>query len=109
MCSLRRVLLKLAEWRTLKSEEGVTAIEHALIAGITVLAIIAGVSVVGTKTKLSSLFGTLAGRSAIYPDRVRARHTCFVRQQSIRLAMASGPPTGPIQVFGKRALLDVDQ
>jgi Flp pilus assembly pilin Flp len=57
---LRRVLLKLREWRSLRSEEGVTAIEYALIAGITVLAIVAGVTMVGIN--LTHFFTNLAGR-----------------------------------------------
>jgi Flp pilus assembly pilin Flp len=60
MFSLCRVLLKLAGRRALRSQGGVTAIEYALIAGITVLAIVAGAMAVGAS--LSGFFTSLAGR-----------------------------------------------
>jgi Flp pilus assembly pilin Flp len=60
MYPLRRMLLKLAKRWPLRSEEGVTAIEYALIAGITVLAIVAGATTVGIS--LSNFFGNLVGR-----------------------------------------------
>ena len=44
---MRRLLQNLAERRHAKSEGGVAAIEYALIAGIMVLAIVAGVMAVG--------------------------------------------------------------
>jgi Flp pilus assembly pilin Flp len=52
------LLQVIVKWRPLKSEEGVTAIEYALIAGITVLAIVAGVTVVATS--LTNIFSNLA-------------------------------------------------
>ena len=60
MCSLRRLLQYLAEHLHAKSEQGVAAIEYTLIAGIMVLAIVAGVTAIGIS--LSSIFGGLAGR-----------------------------------------------
>lgn len=46
-------------WLRLNDEQGVTAIEYGLIAALIALAIIAGVTTVGTN--LSALFTTVAG------------------------------------------------
>jgi Flp pilus assembly pilin Flp len=60
MSSLHHVLSKLAEQWAIRSEAGVTAIEYALIAGVTVLTVVAGATAIGTS--LLSIFRGLAGR-----------------------------------------------
>ena len=59
MRSSYRELLKF-KLSPLKSREGVTAIEYALLAGITVLAIVVGVTAVGSG--LATFFSNLAGQ-----------------------------------------------
>ncbi len=56
---VRVFLRKLAEHRLYKSEAGVTAIEYALIAGITVMAVVVATTSIGTT--LSGIFGSLLG------------------------------------------------
>ena len=53
------LLQNLATRRPFKSEDGVTAIEYGLIAAFMVLAVVAGVTVVGVA--LSNFFSNLAG------------------------------------------------
>ena len=49
----------LARWLKLNDEQGVTAIEYGLIATLIALAIIVGVTLVGTN--LNTLFNDIAG------------------------------------------------
>ncbi len=53
------LLHHLVDCRPFKSEDGVTAIEYGLIAAFMVLAVVAGVTVVGVA--LSNFFSNLAG------------------------------------------------
>jgi Flp pilus assembly pilin Flp len=45
---MQYLLQATVKWRLLRSQEGVTAIEYTLIAVVTVLAIVAGVTAIGT-------------------------------------------------------------
>ncbi len=56
---MSRLFKSLAEGRPIRSEEGVTAIEYGLIAGLIAVAIIAAVTLVGAS--LSTVFTGLAG------------------------------------------------
>jgi Flp pilus assembly pilin Flp len=58
MYYMQYLLQDLVKWHPFESREGVTAVEYALIAGITVLAILAGVTAVGIS--LSSFFARVA-------------------------------------------------
>jgi len=55
-----RVTRSLAEYRKIKSENGVTAIEYGLIAALIAVAIITAVTLVGTN--LGTLFTAVAGK-----------------------------------------------
>jgi len=57
MCRLSK---KVANWLSLESEGGVTAIEYGLIASLIALAIIVGVTTLGTN--LGGLFTYIAGK-----------------------------------------------
>ncbi len=50
----------IAAWRPVKSEAGVTAIEYGLIAALIAVAIIAGITLLGTQ--LNTTFSTIASR-----------------------------------------------
>ena len=49
---MRRLFLALANFRPIKSESGVTAIEYGLIAALIAVAIITAVTLVGTNLNL---------------------------------------------------------
>ena len=53
------LITTLAQWLKLRDSQGVTAIEYGLIASLIALAIIAGVTLVGTN--LGALFTEIAG------------------------------------------------
>jgi pilus assembly protein Flp/PilA len=57
---LRKLSLAVIHWFKLNDDKGVTAIEYGLIAALVGLAIIAGVTVVGTN--LDALFTNIAGQ-----------------------------------------------
>lgn len=59
MYVIHYLLHRLVDRRPFKSEDGVTAIEYGLIAAFMVLAVVAGVTVVGVA--LSNFFSNLAG------------------------------------------------
>jgi pilus assembly protein Flp/PilA len=57
---MRQLSKKVADWLRIESESGVTAIEYGLIASLVALAIIVGVTAVGTN--LGSLFTYIGGK-----------------------------------------------
>ena len=59
---MRRFSQKLAGWLAVESEQGVTAIEYGLIASLIAVAIIVGVTLVGTN--LNGLFNYIGGKVA---------------------------------------------
>ena len=59
---MRRISKSVANWLSIESEAGVTAIEYGLIASLIALAIIVAVTLVGTN--LATLFTTIASKSA---------------------------------------------
>ena len=59
---MRRVSQKLAGWLAVETEQGVTAIEYGLIASLIAVAIIVGVTLVGTN--LNGLFNYIGGKVA---------------------------------------------
>ncbi len=56
---MHRLSKSIAQWLKLDDERGVTAIEYGLIAALIALAIIVGITAVGTN--LAALFNTIAG------------------------------------------------
>jgi pilus assembly protein Flp/PilA len=54
------IFQRLASKLAVKSQNGVTAVEYGLIASLIAIAIIAGVTLVGTN--LNALFGYVAGK-----------------------------------------------
>jgi pilus assembly protein Flp/PilA len=59
---MHSVSKKLAHWLSIKSERGVTAIEYGLIASLIAVAIIVGITLVGTN--LNGLFNYVGGKVA---------------------------------------------
>ena len=59
---MRAVSKKVAHWLAVDSEKGVTAIEYGLIAALVAIAIIVGITLVGTN--LNSLFNYIGGKVA---------------------------------------------
>jgi len=59
---MRSLSKKVALWLAVESEEGVTAIEYGLIASLVAVAIIVGVTLVGTN--LNGLFNYIGGKVA---------------------------------------------
>lgn len=59
---MRRLSKSVANWLSVESERGVTAIEYGLIASLIALAIIAGVTLLGVN--LGATFNFLAGKVA---------------------------------------------
>jgi pilus assembly protein Flp/PilA len=59
---MRAVSKKVAHWLAVDSEKGVTAIEYGLIASLVAIAIIVGITLVGTN--LNSLFNYIGGKVA---------------------------------------------
>ena len=57
---MRRISKSVANWLSVESERGVTAIEYGLIASLIALAIIVSITLVGTN--LAALFTTIAGK-----------------------------------------------
>lgn len=57
---MRNFVHRAAKWLAIDSEEGVTALEYGLIAALVAVAIIAGVSLLGTN--LGNLFTGIAGK-----------------------------------------------
>jgi pilus assembly protein Flp/PilA len=55
-----KVSKKLANWMSIESERGVTAIEYGLIASLVALAIIVGATALGLQ--LNALFNYIAGK-----------------------------------------------
>jgi pilus assembly protein Flp/PilA len=60
LCNLAK---DLADWLSLDSESGVTAIEYGLIAALIALGLIAGVTLAGTK--LMAVFNYIAPKLAV--------------------------------------------
>jgi pilus assembly protein Flp/PilA len=56
----KSVARTVANFLSIRSEQGVTAVEYGLIAGLIAIAIIAGVTLVGTN--LNGLFAYIAGK-----------------------------------------------
>lgn len=59
---MRRISKTVAGWLSIESESGVTAIEYGLIASLVALAIIIGVTLLGTN--LNALFNYIGGKVA---------------------------------------------
>ena len=59
---MRNVSRRLAHWFAIDSERGVTAIEYGLIASLVAIAIIVGITLVGTN--LNGLFNYIGGKVA---------------------------------------------
>jgi len=59
---MHNVSKKLAHWLSVESEQGVTAIEYGLIASLVAIAIIVGITLVGTN--LNGLFNYIGGKVA---------------------------------------------
>jgi len=59
---MRRISKSVANWLSIESERGVTAIEYGLIASLIALAIIVGATLLGTN--LNALFNYIAGKVA---------------------------------------------
>ena len=57
---MRNVSRHLAHWFSIDSERGVTAIEYGLIASLVAIAIIVGITLVGTN--LNGLFNYIGGK-----------------------------------------------
>lgn len=55
-----KISKKLANWMSIESDRGVTAIEYGLIASLVALAIIVGATALGLQ--LNALFNYIAGR-----------------------------------------------
>jgi pilus assembly protein Flp/PilA len=58
----RHISARLANWLSIESERGVTAIEYGLIASLVALAIIVGATALGVN--LNSLFTYIGGKVA---------------------------------------------
>ncbi len=59
---MHTVSIKIARYLSIESERGVTAIEYGLIASLVAIAIIVGITLVGTN--LNSLFNYIGGKVA---------------------------------------------
>ena len=59
---MRHLSKNIARWMSIESESGVTAIEYGLIASLVAIAIIVGITLVGTN--LNSLFNYIGGKVA---------------------------------------------
>ena len=59
---MRHVSKTIARWMSIDSERGVTAIEYGLIASLVAIAIIVGITLVGTN--LNDLFNFVGGKVA---------------------------------------------
>jgi len=59
---MRQISKTVAGWLAIESERGVTAIEYGLIAALIALAIIVGITLVGTN--LNALFNYIGGKVA---------------------------------------------
>jgi pilus assembly protein Flp/PilA len=59
---MRQISKSVAGWLSIESERGVTAIEYGLIASLVALAIIIGVTLLGTN--LNALFNYIGGKVA---------------------------------------------
>ena len=59
---MHRISKTVAGWLSIESERGVTAIEYGLIASLVALAIIIGVTLLGTN--LNALFNYIGGKVA---------------------------------------------
>jgi pilus assembly protein Flp/PilA len=57
---MRHIAHTVASWFSIKSEQGVTAIEYGLLASLIAVAIITAMTLVGTN--LTSTFNTIAGK-----------------------------------------------
>lgn len=57
---MRNLAHTVARWFSIKSEQGVTAIEYGLLASLIAVAIITAVTLVGTN--LTATFNTIAGK-----------------------------------------------
>jgi pilus assembly protein Flp/PilA len=57
---MRRYARSIANWFSLTSERGVTAIEYGLIASLIAVVIIAGITLIGTN--LQTVFAYIAGK-----------------------------------------------
>jgi pilus assembly protein Flp/PilA len=57
---MRHLSKTVAGWLSIESERGVTAIEYGLIAALVALAIIVGITLLGTQ--LNTLFSYIAGK-----------------------------------------------
>lgn len=59
---MRSVSKRIAHWFSVDSDRGVTAIEYGLIASLVAIAIIVGITLVGTN--LNGLFNYIGGKVA---------------------------------------------
>lgn len=59
---MRSISKRLAHWFWINSDRGVTAIEYGLIASLVAIAIIVGITLVGTN--LNGLFSYIGGKVA---------------------------------------------
>ena len=59
---MRKISKKVAGWLSVDTEQGVTAIEYGLIASLVAVAIIVGITLVGTN--LNGLFNYIGGKVA---------------------------------------------
>jgi pilus assembly protein Flp/PilA len=57
---MRRISRVIADWFSLKSERGVTAIEYGLIAALIAVVIVGGITLIGTN--LQAVFAYVAGK-----------------------------------------------
>ena len=57
---MRQLSKSIARWMSIDSESGVTAIEYGLIASLVAIAIIVGITLVGTN--LNGLFNYIGGK-----------------------------------------------
>jgi pilus assembly protein Flp/PilA len=60
---MRNISKTVARWLCVDSEKGVTAIEYGLIASLVAVAIIVGITLVGTN--LNALFNYIGGKVAV--------------------------------------------
>jgi pilus assembly protein Flp/PilA len=60
---MHSVALKLANWFSIESEAGVTAIEYGLLASLVAVVIVGGATLLGTNLNL--IFNFIAGKVAV--------------------------------------------
>ena len=60
---MHSVAVKVANWFSIESEAGVTAIEYGLLASLVAVVIVAGATLLGTN--LNAIFNFIAGKVAV--------------------------------------------